>query len=478
MKRFFLLAIYLLFTTVPSYSYDYNHWDFEVDNIRYRVLSDNTCTVVSLTKVPSGYTLTIPSRVTTKKGKTLYVTEIYCLDRFLSMEEKRQLRKITRVNLPRNLHKIDGGVFREFKYLTSIDLPSSLYVIGAYAFDSSGLASITLPEGLESIEEGAFQQCSFLTAITIPSSCLRIGKNVFYYCRNLKKIDVAYSNKPLILLKGACGVFSWAESVIIRREIKNSDQWRLRFGNQNVTFELIENVEFDMSHPTDAGVYTFGEQTRSVVIHPVAGSYVSEIRLLTGTPPATNRLPNSFYLNTKLIVPQGSLSAYQNAPGWKEFFTIEESKTVKVNAPQQRQPRQQQQEHAVTEKHEYRMTVFFDPSVDALPAMDEILKEGEKPDTMPKFNGCDAGEFANWVYSVLEYPQESKDDGIQGRVRIKFTVATDGSVKDVSVIRGVSEAIDAEAVRVVSSSPKWIPATKDGQRIPFTYEFPVIFQLR
>ncbi len=96
----------------------------------------------------------------------------------------------------------------------------------------------------------------------------------------------------------------------------------------------------------------------------------------------------------------------------------------------------------------------------------------------PSFNGGDANEFSMWVYSQIKYPEEAKKNQIQGRVLIQFTVGSDGVVCDVNVLRGVHELIDAEAVRVVSSSPKWEPGRQDGKAVPVRYTFPVIFKLQ
>ena len=73
----------------------------------------------------------------------------------------------------------------------------------------------------------------------------------------------------------------------------------------------------------------------------------------------------------------------------------------------------------------------------------------------PSFNGGDANEFSKWVNSRLVYPEIAKENGVQGRVTLQFTVEADGRVTNVRVLRGVDESLDKEAVRVVSSSPKW-----------------------
>lgn len=96
----------------------------------------------------------------------------------------------------------------------------------------------------------------------------------------------------------------------------------------------------------------------------------------------------------------------------------------------------------------------------------------------PKFKGGDANEFSKWVNSNLVYPEIAKENGVQGRVTLQFTVNVDGSVTNVKVLRGVDSSLDKEAVRVVSNSPKWTPGKQRDRAVKVTYTFPVIFQLR
>lgn len=96
----------------------------------------------------------------------------------------------------------------------------------------------------------------------------------------------------------------------------------------------------------------------------------------------------------------------------------------------------------------------------------------------PSFMGGDASTFSKWVGEHLNYPETAKENGVQGRVTLQFKVNKDGSVSNVVVLRGVDPLLDKEAVRVVSSSPKWKPGRQRDRAVPVTYTFPVIFQLR
>lgn len=96
----------------------------------------------------------------------------------------------------------------------------------------------------------------------------------------------------------------------------------------------------------------------------------------------------------------------------------------------------------------------------------------------PTFQGGDANVFNKWVQANLVYPKEAAEAGVQGRVMVAFDVCDDGVVRGVKVLRGVNELLDAEAVRVITSSPKWEPGIQDGKPVKVTYQFPVIFMLR
>ena len=125
-------------------------------------------------------------------------------------------------------------------------------------------------------------------------------------------------------------------------------------------------------------------------------------------------------------------------------------------------------------------------AVDAIKAEVDKAAEAIEPDgtilyqlveVKPTFKGKDANEFSKWVNNRINYPEAAKKKGVEGRVVVQFTVAKDGSVKDVKVVKGVDSALDAEAVRVVSSSPKWTPGSQNGKTADVKYQFPVVFKL-
>ena len=120
--------------------------------------------------------------------------------------------------------------------------------------------------------------------------------------------------------------------------------------------------------------------------------------------------------------------------------------------------------------------------MDYVEVEEEVVEEEAIPfqlvEEKPSFQGGDANQFSKWVNSRLVYPEIAKENGVQGRVTLQFTVEKDGSVTKVKVLRGVDPSLDKEAVRVVSQSPKWKPGKQRDRAVPVTYTFPVIFQLR
>ncbi len=100
-------------------------------------------------------------------------------------------------------------------------------------------------------------------------------------------------------------------------------------------------------------------------------------------------------------------------------------------------------------------------------------------DTPPLFFRRNIQSFLDdWVYKYLKYPNAAVEAGIQGTVTVSFIVEADGRVGSVTIERSVSETLDAEALKVVSASPKWTPATIGGKKVRTKIVIPVEFRLK
>ena len=109
----------------------------------------------------------------------------------------------------------------------------------------------------------------------------------------------------------------------------------------------------------------------------------------------------------------------------------------------------------------------------------EPVKEEEifvAVEQQPEFPGGTAA-LMKWLASNVSYPQMALENGISGRVIVKFVVEKDGSVSGVTLVRGVDKDHDREAIRVVKRMPKWQPGKNNGQAVRCYFNLPVNFKL-
>lgn len=98
-------------------------------------------------------------------------------------------------------------------------------------------------------------------------------------------------------------------------------------------------------------------------------------------------------------------------------------------------------------------------------------------EVMPKFAGGDT-ELMRYLSSNIKYPTIAVENGIEGRVVLKFVVRKNGNIEDVNVVRSLDPSCDKEAMRVVKSMPKWIPGMQNGQAVDVYFTLPVLFRLQ
>lgn len=101
----------------------------------------------------------------------------------------------------------------------------------------------------------------------------------------------------------------------------------------------------------------------------------------------------------------------------------------------------------------------------------------EVVENMPEFPDGGMPGLMKYLSTNIRYPEAAHKAGTQGRVTVQFVVGKDGSIGDVKVIRGVDPTLDAEAIRVISSMPKWKPGTQKGEPVNVKYTVPVMFRL-
>ncbi|MDR1527346.1 MAG: energy transducer TonB [Dysgonamonadaceae bacterium] len=113
----------------------------------------------------------------------------------------------------------------------------------------------------------------------------------------------------------------------------------------------------------------------------------------------------------------------------------------------------------------------------------KVVVQDDKPqifshvEVMPSFPGGDKA-MMQWLYDNIQYPIIAQEQGIQGRVTIRFVVGPDGSVGSAEVLRSLDPSCDKEALRVIRKMPKWIPGKQNGQAVSVYYTLPVWFKLQ
>ena len=77
----------------------------------------------------------------------------------------------------------------------------------------------------------------------------------------------------------------------------------------------------------------------------------------------------------------------------------------------------------------------------------------------------------------IEYPPIAQENGITGRVVLRFVVNETGNITDIQVVKDIGGGCGAEAVRVVKSMPTWTPGRQRGKPVKVYYTLPVRFNL-
>ena len=167
----------------------------------------------------------------------------------------------------------------------------------------------------------------------------------------------------------------------------------------------------------------------------------------------------------------------------EKIFEIQELETPPPPPPAQVPP-------TVIEEVEEVEDDVEDPPVETIDEtlQDEVEIPEEEPEEItapviidvaevdPAFPGGEAA-MAQFINDNFEYPEISKEMGEQGTVYVQFVVYKDGKIKDVKVIKGVSPAIDKEAIRVVKKMPPWTPGEQAGKKVNVRYVVPIKVKL-
>ena len=119
------------------------------------------------------------------------------------------------------------------------------------------------------------------------------------------------------------------------------------------------------------------------------------------------------------------------------------------------------------------------PSVPEAVPTDSVAKENayDVVEQMPEFPGG-MKELLKFLQDNLKYPESAKKNNLQGRVVVQFVVEKDGTPTEFNVVRSVDPDLDAEALRVLKTMPKWKPGMEKGEAVRVKFTVPVAFKLQ
>jgi hypothetical protein len=249
------------------------------------------------------------------------------------------------LTVPSGVTAINTEAFSGCANLTSVSLPTGLLTIGDQAFSSCGLTSITIPSSVTSLGIGAFEYnsgygsgASFVsgpTTVTIPASVTQIGKDAFAYDLYLKSINVDSANTAYSSINGV--LLDKTATTLIEFPSGVTGSYTVPAGVQSIaTDAFIQSNLVSISLPSTLASINdsaFQYSSLSSITLPSGLTFIgmkvfegcsslTSVVLQATTPPSLVSQSQSFdSVGTGFLihVPSGTLSTYQNAPGWSDY---------------------------------------------------------------------------------------------------------------------------------------------------------------
>ena len=282
------------------------------------------------------------------KGGEKYYSDLITLDNEIGRYTFRGCSALTTVRLPKSATKISHGAFENCTSLTSVTIPDSYTSIGDDAFaNCTRLFNITIPNSVTSIGNRAFYGCWILNVMRIPDSVISIGEMAFEGCASLKLFVVSDEHEVFTVIDSALFI---KDSTILLKCPEGMPR-------DYVIPETVTSIGNDAF---------FGCRYIDTVIVPIGVSYIGGrafeecTRLKYIEIPHTVQSIGAAFYNCRslneiynmnktpqgidmfcftgvnknvciLYVPEGSREAYRNAPYWKDFRNIVETKSTSNN---------------------------------------------------------------------------------------------------------------------------------------------------
>ena len=237
---------------------------------------------------------------------------------------------IKEIKFPSTLETIGAHAFYNCNSLKDVVIPGNVRSVGFSAFTASGVERVVVENGVEEIGAGAFSSCKNLRYVSLPASFKKTDgySGLFGNCRMLERVELDYENESfycngyvLVDKKNGTIIDGWGiarcHTSSVRSLVRTIGR-RAFYGHELLSHvvlpEKLEKIE-DQAFLLCEGLRIIECEPK---IPPVLGKDVFKV-----TSGGTRGLP--LQERVLIIVPKGSLEAYRNAPGWKEFKHIREN---------------------------------------------------------------------------------------------------------------------------------------------------------
>lgn len=310
-------------------------YDFKVDGLYYRVISleNLTCACVDEQNTSNN------AQKSKYTGDIIIPSTVNCGERVFTVVEVGEraflLSDITSVKIGESVKVIRRDAFSGCKELQRVVFEDGVNVIEPSAFNGCWkLEYVKLPNTLQKIGNYAFKDCEALSCeIVIPPSCKFVGEGALPISGKYS-VRVSEGSTPLTMYKYGLGRLG-GETLYIGRNLSSDYQYVGVYEYQDVIFgdsvTIMPECYRSSSNIKESSLSLETEKIRtliigkSIAIVPLIEMFdIETIRIRSSLPPKATGFLDKVYLNATLYVPKGSLSAYQNADVWKDFWNIKE----------------------------------------------------------------------------------------------------------------------------------------------------------
>ena len=220
-------------------------------------------------------------------------------------------------------YEIEEGAFKDNDSIVSVTIPQTVGTVGKSAFaECSNLEEVTLARGVMSIEDNAFENCTSLATIVIPQNMKTIGNSAFAGCMGL--VSVSFKEGIETIGNNAFENCASITSILFPESLTAIGEKAFSGCSGLTSLSCSANIETYGEGAFEGCAEVETLMVMGSVMPTVPSNKLTSITLFSPRPLETEPFANKVYRNATLYVPEGSLSRYQSADVWEDFWNIKE----------------------------------------------------------------------------------------------------------------------------------------------------------